>query len=111
MRTLNSMNSEQIEAEFKELFSTNRKLESVKMFKDFTGLGLREAKEFIDNTWSDSLGISVRLYLLKNKGYIAKSEIAKGNINLQIEVARDINESQIDDLIEEITKQIAKQKT
>ena len=40
------MNAEKIELRFKELFSTNQKLQAVKEFKDSTGLCLREAKEF-----------------------------------------------------------------
>lgn len=104
------MNGEQIELRFKELFSTNQRLQAVKEFKESTGLGLKEAKEFIADTWSDSLGISVKLFLLKNKGYISKAEITKGTINLQIEVARNINESQIDDLIEQLIIKIAELK-
>lgn len=104
------MNGEQIELRFKELFNTNQKIQAVREFKDLTGLGLREAKEFIDDKWRNNLGINVGLYLLKTKGYISTAEITKGTINLQIEVIRNINESQIDELIEQLTIKIAELK-
>lgn len=105
------MNLEQIELRFRELFNSNDKLNSVKEFKDLTGLGLREAKEFIDNKWSYTLGISVQMYLLKTKGYVfIVDNVTFKDFGVQIQISKGINESQIDELIEKLTIKIAELK-
>lgn len=105
------MNGEQTELRFKELFNTNERLQAIKEFKESTGLCLREAKEFIDDKWSDSLGVSVRLYLLKTKGYIFTiDDFRFKDFGVQIQISKEINESQIDELIEQLTIKIAELK-
>jgi hypothetical protein len=47
-----------------EYFATNQKLAAVKFVKDYTGLGLKEAKDLVDSYW----GSSCRLLIEKIAG-------------------------------------------
>lgn len=44
-------NNEEIEEELKEFMVNNNKIKAIKKYREITGEGLKESKEFIDKLW------------------------------------------------------------
>lgn len=53
---------EQIAKDFNSYYPLS-KLNAVKLFKDLTGLNLKEAKDWIDEHWNENLGASTLEYI------------------------------------------------
>lgn len=113
--TINFLTKEELIQHFDDCNVNIKKLEAVKAFKELTGLGLKESKDWIDFHWNNHLGQNVLEYYLntlKYKNVHNKYEIhiaqAEEYLNLTISIDKSITSSDIDELLEVLTKKIAK---
>ena len=96
---------------FNMWYSTGQKLQTVKTLKQITGLGLKEAKDWVDENWNPLIGVRIAKYLKIlepfNGTYQIKHHIhSKDYLQIQIDIHNNIAECDVDELIEEVTKQI-----
>lgn len=90
--------------------ATGQILQTIKTFKYITKLGLKEAKDWVDENWNNDIGYSVATYLnlIPRPEYIITNVKNDDSLVIKINVIKNIKESSIDELIEGITEQIIK---